>query len=102
MNAQKTGRALTAAAMMALAMTGMTSVCHAAPLVSASDQQVRTLTAGVSQPQMTTPTLEPTVMIGTAMLEEYGGGNPAGRTMILRDGPTARQTSTNAAGKNHS
>lgn len=100
MNAKKISRALMAAALMT--MTGMASACHAASPTLPFGQQIRMETAGMAPPKISLPTVSPTVLLDTAMLEEYQGGNPASRITIFRSGASARQTLNSETGKNHS
>jgi len=43
-----------------------------------------------------------TVKLGSAMLEEYHGGDPANRTTVLRDGDVAQNVKSVGSGKKHS
>jgi len=42
-----------------------------------------------------------TVKLGSAMLEEYHGGDPANRTTVLRDGDVAQNVKSVGSGKKH-
>ena len=49
-----------------------------------------------------TPASPVTVKLGSAMLEEYHGGDPANRTTTLRDGDVAQNVKCVGSSKKHS